>query len=245
MVMKRILRGGLIVWALMFWQSEAQAVNIGRFISCNSINNTPQIVFKTAYGALETDFGKSKEDIAKLPEQDTRYREKGIYGSGYAAVNFAWNIYVKQGDVKYYDDETSCAYPLVVEVFLGLQNPKIYVAKEFPESSCRFAQILRHQQAHQQINKTALDYFVPVFERAVQKTIRNVKAVKVKNAGAAADGYAMLNSYYKAELNPLFEGFYQLVNREHKKFDNMIDNETEDNLCQEYEVKQELIRRNL
>lgn len=243
--MKRILCGGLISWALICWQSEAQAINIGRFISCNSINNTPQIVFKTTYGALETDFSKSKEDIAKLPEQSTRYEEKGIYSDGYAPINFAWNIYVKQGDVKYYDDETSCAYPLVIEAFLGFQNPRIYVAKEYPEDSCRFAQIFRHQQAHQQINKTALDYFLPIFDRAIQKTIRNVKAVKVKNAGAASEGYATLNRYYKAELGQLFESFYQIVNYEHKKFDDLIKYETEDNLCQEYEVKQELMKQNL
>lgn len=105
-------------------------------------------------------------------------KEPGWLTVGYATRSLSSSIWVK-AKVKKIDDYTTCVLPDEVEVFLGYQKPMIYVAKEYKDDLCKFSVVIRHEQVHQRINKLALDYFLPLADKALRNAIADVKGIKV------------------------------------------------------------------
>lgn len=238
--MKRIF---LVCFCFLLQISAVQAAGLGRFVSCNKMNPTPEIVFKTSYGKLKTDFSLSRDQLTAKSKINEKYPEEGIYAAGLAPIGFGWGIYVKEVEIKYIDNKTYCVLPTKVEAYLGMVNPGVYVIKDIPQDSCKFALVLRHEQVHQWINKLTLDYFLPIYYKEVQKTVREVKAVKVSDKNDVQEGIKKLNEYYLTRLTPIFNQFYDAVMAEQKKLDNWVNYNAEDKLCKEFDEKQKLLNQ--
>ena len=238
--MKRFFLAGLIV---LFQISVAHAAALGRFVSCNKMNPMPEIVFKTSYGKLKTDFSHTTDQLTAESTESKGEKEAGVYTAGLARRGFGWYIYVSEAEVKYIDDKTYCVLPTKIEAYLGMVRTSISVSRDIPKESCRFALVLRHEQIHQWINKLTLDYFLPIYYKEVQKTVREVRAVKVSSRGDVQEGRKKLNEYYKARLEPIYNQFYEAVVGEQKKLDNWVNYNAEDKLCREFEEKQKLLNQ--
>lgn len=238
--MKRIFFICLIFLAQI---SVVQAAGLGRFVSCNKMNPMPEIVFKTSYGKLKTDFSFNTKQLTEKSKFSKGEKESGIYTQGLAGKGFGWYIYVSNAEIKYIDDKTFCVLPTRIEAYLGIVEPTISVSNDIPRESCRFALVLRHEQVHQWINKLTLDYFLPIYYKEVQKTVREVRAVKVSSKNEVREGMNKLNEYYHARLEPIYNQFYDAVANEQKKLDNWVNYNAEDKLCKEFDAKQKLLNQ--
>lgn len=233
----------LILLFMLGFSGISRAAGYGDFISCNSLNPTPKIVLKTSYGKLEHDLTKSIADLTHLSGGDERFKEEGIYTAGLAPYKVGFYVYIKEGIAREIDKNTICVMPTEVEAFIGYQQPGVYVNNTVKPGTCEYALILRHEQVHQWINKLTLDYFLPLYYKALVKTVKDVKAVKVKDSKDIKDGLIQLNLYYNAKMTPVFEQFRKAVEGEQKKLDNWVNYNAEDKLCKEYNEKQKLMNQ--
>lgn len=228
---------------LFGFSGNSHAAGYGDFISCNSLNPTPQIVLKTSYGKLEHDLTKSITELTHLSNKDKQFKEEGIYTAGVAPYKVGFYVYIKSGMAQVIDKSTICVMPTEVEAYIGYQEPRVYVNNTVKPGTCEYALILRHEQVHQWINKLTLDYFLPIYYKALLKTVRDVKAVKVKDKNDIKEGLIQLNLYYNTKMMPIYEQFRESVSVEQKKLDNWVNYNAEDKLCKEYNEKQQLMQK--
>ncbi len=199
------------------------------FSACPEISSAPKIELYTSYGKLKYDLSKNNQQITKLAEKQGII-EKGLFASGLSTINVNMDITLKTvGDIigKY----DFCVYPTTVKLSIYYSNPTIYISKQLIPNSCEYNVVLRHEQTHQQINKTALDYFLPLFNEAAKKISTNIKPINVKNLSDIDKASAKLTEEYNKKLSPLLEFFKQELLKEQLKLDNQTNYQHENTLC--------------
>lgn len=236
-----------IIWILLvifFSAVDVQAFSYGKFVSCNSINPMPEIVFKYSYGQLGYDFSKTADELTAAASGE--FSEKGIFKAGGLATRpFQWYIKFNKGQVKYIAKDVYCVFPEEMEVFIGYQNPQILLAKEFVNNKFMYAMILRHEQTHQWINKLTLEYFLPLFYKRIVVAAKEVRAVKVYSSSQEnlQAGYNEIHDYYMARLKPVVEEFQKILQEEQKKLDNTVNYGEEHQLYRDYLEKKKILNQ--
>lgn len=199
------------------------------FSACPELTSAPKIELYTSYGKLKYDFSQNNEDITKLAQKQGII-EKGLFASGLSTVNVNMDITLKTvGDIigKY----DFCVYPTTVKLSIYFSDPTIYISKQLIPNSCEYNVVLRHEQTHQQINKAALDYFLPLFNEAARKISTSIKPINVKNLSDIDKASAELTEEYNRKLSPLLEFFKQELLKEQLKLDNKSNYQHENTLC--------------
>lgn len=216
--------------------SQTMAWNYGEFVSCDAINPKPKITFLTSYGKLIHDLSTSQSGIESLAGGAS---EKGFFVVGLATLSSNFQILVKKAFFKVLDENHICVLPSEIEIRVGFQNPTIYVAKEIDQKSCKFSQVIRHEQVHQRINLLTLEYFLPLIDETVRNAINEVRAVKVSSTsdGDLKAGAEQLYKFYFSRLNPILEELERARENEQKKLDNITNYKMESELCREFEEK--------
>lgn len=199
------------------------------FSACPEVTSAPKIELYTSYGKLKYDFSQNNEEITKLAEKQGII-EKGLFASGLSTVNVNMDITLKTvGDIigKY----DFCVYPTTIKLSIYFSDPTIYISKQLIPNSCEYNVVLRHEQTHQQINKAALDYFLPLFNEATSKIALSVKPINVKTLSDIDKASAKLTEEYNKKLSPLLDFFKQELLKEQLKLDNRANYQHESILC--------------
>ncbi|MDP9128105.1 MAG: hypothetical protein M3N08_07605 [Pseudomonadota bacterium] len=84
-----------------------------------------------------------------------------------------------------FQDGTHCAHILHAEVSIGYQEVVIYIAKEIPEGSCGFNEIMEHERKHIAVNKQILKDFVPVIEERLNEYLKLNNTFRQEKLGEA------------------------------------------------------------
>lgn len=213
-----------ILTILIFYGSRTAAA-----FDCAQIKSSPEIVFTTSYGRLAYDYTKNNDQITAIA---SRYgiAEKGLFTSGLATVNVIWEITVNSMG-KVYGDYDVCVVPIEINVFIGFDQPIIFISRDLAKNSCEYNVVLRHEQTHQQINKSALDYFLPLFQDALEKIADTVKPEKVAHITQIDDATNRLTKQYNRKLAPLIKVFKDELLLEQSKLDNRTNYQHEKELC--------------
>lgn len=196
---------------------------------CASLTDVPLINFTTSYGKLEYDFSKSNQEITAIASH-YGIVEKGIFASGLSTINVSWEISLNTLG-KIYGDTDICVVPTHITIFIGYLKPKIYVSSQLEPNSCEYNVVLRHEQTHQQINKTALDYFLPMFQKAIKQIIAATPALHVTHITEIDRATNQLTSLYNKKITPLVEAFKNELLIEQSKLDNHNNYQHEKELC--------------
>ncbi len=199
------------------------------FGACPEITSAPKIELYTSYGKLRYDFSQNNQQITKLAEKQGII-EKGLFASGLSTINVNMDITLKTvGDIigKY----DFCVYPTTIKLSVYFSDPTIYISKQLIPNSCEYNVVLRHEQTHQQINKAALDYFLPLFDEAAKKIALSIKPINVKSLSEIDKASAELTEEYNKKLSPLLEFFKQELLKEQLKLDNQANYQHENILC--------------
>lgn len=197
---------------------------------CAKLESSPAIIFTTSYGKLKYDFTKNNQEITSIASQ-YGIAEKGLFASGLATVNVVWEITVNTMG-KVYGDYDVCVVPTEINVFIGFDRPTIYISRDIAKDSCEYQVVMRHEQTHQQINKSALDYFLPLFQNAAEQIAAAVKPVRVAHLTQIDDAANHLTQAYNQKLEPLIKVFKEELLLEQGKLDNRTNYRHEKQLCQ-------------
>lgn len=169
----------LVLICVCFFAAKASAWSYGEFVSCDAINPKPKITFLTSYGQLIHDLSTPQREIERIAGG----AEKGFFVVGLATLKPQYQIWIKDVYVKTLDQNHACLLPSEIEIKFGYNDPLIYVSKEIDRNSCKFSQVIRHEQVHQRINILTLEYFLPLIDETIRNAISEVRAIKVSGTG--------------------------------------------------------------
>lgn len=99
-------------------------------------------------------------------------------------------------------DKMVCAKPAQLMVDVGFQNSTIYVARELPRRTCAHNEILDHEEHHVAIDRELLKEYLPIIERYLQTSVRELGTVKAKDTTTAED---KMQKFISAQLNKVSE----------------------------------------
>lgn len=223
----------LVLICVCFFAAKASAWSYGEFVSCDAINPKPKITFLTSYGQLIYDLSTPQREIERMAGG----AEKGFFVVGLATLKPQYQIWIKDVYVKTLDQNHACLLPSEIEIKFGYNDPLIYVSKEIDRNSCKFSQVIRHEQVHQRINILTLEYFLPLIDETIRNAISEVRAIKVSGTGDAEirAGIDRLYEYYTARLKPIIDEFHKARENEQRKLDNIVNYTMESELCREFD----------
>ena len=201
------------------------------FNRCAELKPNPRLSFYTSYGKLEYDFSKDQMGITKVG-MNYGVIEKGIFANGLATGTVKWEVDVSSEGREGRNGEI-CAYPVEIKFYLGFAEPKIYVSRDLRKGSCMYDLVLRHEQTHQQINVKALEYFIPLFEQALNKISKEIPAepVGAMNRAALSRGSEKIAEAYSKRIEPLINVFKKELEIEQGKLDNASNYAFENSIC--------------
>ena len=204
-------------------------INISAASECGKTPVSPEIEFTTSYGKLRYNHEHNNQRLTEIAAQ-YGISEKGLFASGLSTVNINWEISTDTlGQVG--TDGSVCVIPTKINLYIGFSDPVIYISKELQPGSCEYNVVKRHEQTHQQINKTALDYFLPLFRDALTKIIAAVPPEQVNHISQIDNATSRLTAEYNRRLSPLIEVFKEELLLEQSKLDNRDNYLHEKNLC--------------
>lgn len=203
-----------------------------RAADCRQYKVVPEIKFSTSYGKLVYDVTNDRRQLTALGEK-LGIVEHGLFASGLATIGVNYQVSVNAASRRA-PDGTICVIPTEVEVFIGYQNPIIYISNDLQPGSCEYNLVLRHEQTHQQINVTALEYFIPKLQQASKVIINNVNPLAVTKQEQVEPAIQELIGTYAKKLEPLIDFFKKELLREQSKLDNPRNYQMEGNLCRYY-----------
>lgn len=199
------------------------------FAACPDNLPRPEIELYTSYGQITYIQNLDNQQITELAAQ-TGHIEKGLFASGLSSIKVNMDITLKTiGDIiSKYD---ICVYPTTIRLSIYFSNPTIYISNQLTAGSCEYNVVLRHEQTHQQINKSALDYFLPLFKNAAAQIAPTIKPISVANISEIDNASNLLTEEYNQKLTPLLNFFKQQLQKEQLKLDNQSNYQYENTLC--------------
>ena len=176
-------------------------------------------------------------DPAEGNRTHSRRRRKRLFCRRTGNAQTQYQIWIKDVYVKTLDQNHACLLPSEIEIKFGYNDPLIYVSKEIDRNSCKFSQVIRHEQVHQRINILTLEYFLPLIDETIRNAISEVRAIKVSGTGDAEirAGIDRLYEYYTARLKPIIDEFHKARENEQRKLDNIVNYTLESELCREFD----------
>lgn len=228
--MKKLFFMLIITVLSVFYDSSAQAQNgSGKNNPCEIIIPSPKIEFSTSYGKLVYDFNKNLQELTELGKT-YGIIEQGLFASGLAVVGVNWELSLNSVS-RIIGDYDICVIPTNINIYIGYQDPIIYISNDLRPNTCNYNVVLRHEQTHHQINKAALEYFIPRLREAISQIIRDIRPVHIDSSSKIDAATNELTDEYIAKIEPLIDNFKQELLKEQGKLDNHTNYKMEGDLC--------------
>lgn len=196
---------------------------------CSAVAVSPQIKVTSSYGKLNYDLTKNTAEITAMATKFNMV-EAGLFASGLSTVKVNFDITINTlGHLM--GNSEFCVVPTDVNIFLGFEAPTIYLSNELVKDSCEYNLVMRHEKIHQQINKTTLEYYLPLFKDAVAKIITDIRPIHITNIDDIEMTTADLTRLYNQKLTPLVNYIKKEMLLEQQKLDNPNNYQYESSLC--------------
>ena len=213
------------ILTIVFFSNLSEA-----YSQCSDIFFSPEIDIKYSYGKLKYDYSKDKEEITKLAN-NTGILEKGIFALGLSSIDI--NFDIKTENVTDFIDKNSfCVYPQKIIISIYFKNPTIYISNQLKKESCEYNLVKRHEQTHIQINKAALDYYLPLFYRGAEKIANNISPINVSALSDINKASDQIAEQFNQKFYIIFNYVKQQILEEQQKLDNQNNYQYENKLCQ-------------
>ncbi len=198
---------------------------------CSDINVNPAIKVNYSFGKLSIDKSKDVNEISEIAKS-FNLAEHDTFTRGLATANVKYDISIQTAahpiGIKQF-----CIVPADIKILISLENPTIYLANNLQEGSCDYNIVLRHEKTHQQINKTALEYYLPIFKASVTNLAKKISAVPVNDMSKIEEATKNLTESYSNKIAPFVDFIKNEIAKEQAKLDNKANYQYEDDLCQE------------
>ena len=197
--------------------------------ACPKNNNTPKINLYTSYGKLTYDNSKNNAQITEIASK-YGILEKGIFASGLSTIDINLDIVLKTFGEEQKNNDI-CIYPENIDITISFSSPVIYISNQLKPYSCEYNLVLRHEQTHQQINSSALDFFLPMFKIATNEIAKNLKPIKIQDNSEVDTAPNKLTLEFNEKLTPLLNFFKKQILQEQLKLDNNENYKNESLIC--------------
>ena len=201
---------------------------------CENLETPVKLKFYTSYGKLTYDKRYPRKNLTQLGKNMGMF-EEGDLASGLALVDVASEYELSTSSRKMINNAV-CIIPQELSVYIGFQNPVIYLAQDLTPDSCLYNLVLRHEQIHQQINVNALEYFIPLIYQRVKLLSKQMKPMYVLSVQQIKSGTTEMTAYYAKKINKLVEEFKEEILVEQRKLDNRNQYNMESDICRRYEA---------
>ena len=162
--------------------------------------------------------------------------EQGVFAAGLALVNIN-SEYELNTQTKTLSNNDRCIMPLRLSVYIGFSRPVIYMAKELVPGSCNYNLVLRHEQVHQQINKQALEYFIPIIRRELSEEVKKIPPAYVGRMDSEDKVSAELTQKFYNAVTPLVNRLRDQILEEQRKLDSRSNYQKESDTCRAFNRK--------
>ncbi len=196
--------------------------------SCTSLGNDIRINFSTSYGKLSYDFTRNMDEISALSRK-YGHKEHTFFAAGLALVTVQHQYSL--GTKIFPSGKGYCVAPQNLDLFVGFSNPIIFVSNDLKEGTCRYELVLLHEQTHQRINIKTLEYFLPYFQRAAKKIMREMEPIKVKSRFEVQAATDRLTEEFDKKFNKILTVFKNELALEQSKLDSKSNYSFESKLC--------------
>lgn len=202
---------------------------------CSSLKVDPTIEFTTSYGQLKYDFSHNQQGLTVLGKK-YGILEQGLFASGLAVVGVNWEISLNTIS-RVVNDYDICVVPTSLNVFIGYKDPTIFIANQLQAGTCEYNVVVRHEQTHHQINKAALEYFIPNLKASIIAIAKTIKPYHIDSASKIDEATNQLTDAYIAAIDPLVYHFKEELLSEQSKLDNHSNYKLEGDLCRYFNGK--------
>lgn len=212
------------ILTFLFFSRFAAAEDI-----CAAFTEEPQIKITASYGKLEYDFDKNTAEITELAKK-FNLAENGLFAQGLSTVNINFDITINTLGQPIGNNQI-CVIPKEITIFLGLNSPIIHISKELQKDSCEYNVVLQHEKIHQQINKSTLEYYLPMFKYASTQIIKSIKPILITDINDIEKITGNQTKFYNKKLTPLVDYIKREMLSEQQKLDNEKNYRFESTLC--------------
>lgn len=203
--MKKVLY--ILISQLIIIASTSMSFANDKFTRC-MMDPRPSIVFRTSLGKLEYDFSKDRKELSHRAGRPILGRAERRTGA---------TMITKSNAVKH--GKGFCVAPKVIEIYVGIAKPVIFVASEFKKDTCYYNFVLRHEQAHMQTTIRLLERFVSVAPDMFKVAAKGVRPIYVTNASQISEASQILYDEYRGILDKMKEKFDEETEKEQEKID--------------------------
>lgn len=196
---------------------------------CKSIRYEPELNLTTSYGKLNYDHSYSQNNLRELGKT-FGIGEQGMFTAGLSIASIEWEVMLNTMS-RVTETGNICVVPTVVDVFIGYQNPTIYISNNFKQGSCEYNLVLRHEHQHQQINIIALEYFIPKIRSELQRRLKEVQPRLSPDLEKAEAITAQLTDEYIETIEPYVNKFKASMLKEQAQLDTRQNYELESKIC--------------
>ncbi len=196
---------------------------------CSYIDHTPTVEIHYSYGKLHYNLKHNQNEITLISKQ-YGITENGVFANGLASINVNWAVDLNTLS-EVIGPTDICVAPSNINVFVGFENPVIYISKDLVPNSCEYNVVLRHEQTHQQINKKALEAFLPRLEAKLKKIAKEIKPIYVSNQNQIDPATKVLVHKYSNRVTTLIKQLKKQILDEQAKLDHNSNYAYEENIC--------------
>ncbi len=119
-----------------------------------------------------------------------------------------------------FPDGLSCARVQSAGVTMGYKNVTVYIAKEVPEGSCGFDQIMAHEQKHIAVNRQVLQEYMPMIEGRMKDYLRLNGVFREENPDYAV-------SVLREKLQEILNGLGKQMTEDNRNRQRQVDSPEE------------------
>ncbi len=196
---------------------------------CARMRYSPRLNMTTSYGKLRYDYQYDRQALTRLGQQYGLV-EPGMMASGLSLFGIDWSVTLNTA-ARVAVDDSICVLPASVDVFIGFQEPTIYIDKDLEREGCRYQLALRHEHQHQQISVAALEYFIPWIREKIIRFLQEIAPNNISSLSQTDAATVKMNEALTHRITPLVDTFKATLLYEHKKLDNTENYRYESEVC--------------
>lgn len=230
----------VIILTILISLSSAVKIAASR-TTCNGLKVDPEINITTSYGQLSYDFSHNTKQISRIAA-NTGHQENALFATGLATIVIKGEYEVGTSALPLENRGGYCVVPKVINIFVGFTTPRIYISNELEENSCTYNLVLLHERTHQRINKSTLDYFLPMFKKAAMEISRDIKPRKIRASRQIDEATNNITEEFSNKFEKVVDIFKKELAIEQGKLDNNINYSMEDNICRSFNAKKRLFQ---
>ncbi len=178
-------------------------------VTCSDASSV-QVDVKPVYEDIQYDFGKSFLEVAQIAGRDVgslgndRHAEWPV---GLSTAKLSAKLATSVQGYAARGAQPACAALKTVTIEVGMVDNIVYVAREFPQDTCAFNEILRHEMVHKEVDRTFLDEYVTATRQFFQQMATSIGVVEGPDFDA-------IKAQFNAQMEDKLEEFGQRMEAE-------------------------------